>query len=153
MVMDYLPQELINIIVWTAFLSVPGQGNGSALATVSKQWYNILANINNLTTFLPSDPLRIMQIGNALSINRAIIRENTIAQYFPYLKKDDLSSYNYDSYINIFCVAYHKVTWQYMRRPTLVELEEYLGSVSAVWGILGYYHDVVDQILSFIGIL
>ncbi len=102
--------------------------NSLSLLTVSKQWYNILADINNLTTF-SLDQLGMKQICDALRINRAIIRENTIAQYFPYFKMDhDLSPYTHVAYINIFYIAYHKVSWQHMRIPTLVESEEYLRS-------------------------
>ena len=119
--METLLSELVNIIVWHAFLD--NDESSLPLLTVCQQWYRILTNINNMV--VPCGSIGREEIYLAIRINRVPIHQTTIAQHFPHFGADSvLTRGKMKRYLDLFCVSYDKQTWQHMLLPTLSHFKD-----------------------------
>lgn len=111
--MQTLPVELLPLIIWHWF---DLQVFNSDFLTVCTRWTRIFTNINTLPL---SVQLSIKSAFVAMKLTRTVPKLHLISSHYAWLLSD------HDLYMKLFFRSYRPKIWQHMRKPTLVDLQQY----------------------------
>ncbi len=111
--MQTLPVELLPLVIWNWFAL---QVFNPDFLTVCTLWTRIFTNINTLPL---SVQLSIKSALVAMKLTRTVPKPHLIASHYAWLLSD------HDLYMKLFFRSYRPKIWQHMRKPTLVDLQQY----------------------------